>query len=133
MLKIDNMITQLENMEQGEKITVIGLGDLGFIQATQTRLHNIDIKKDKHSNIGQERIHLIHKPKHKRKYFRKDISNDIVILKGWFNIDTNKINFREYEQNGMTIKESYTTAFDRFPLKDFELLYEDEMVFSSIK
>ncbi len=133
MLKTKNMITQLENMEQGEKITIIGFGEFGFIQTTQTRLHSIDIKENKYSNIGEKHIHLIHKPKHKRKHFRKDISNDTVILKGWFNIDTEKINFREYEQNGMTIKESYTTAFDRFPLKDFELLYEDEMVFSSIK
>lgn len=133
MLKIENMITQLENMKQGEKITIIGLNDFGFIFSSQSRLHNIDIKENKYSNIGEKNIHLIHKPKHKRKYFRKDISNDIVILKGWFNIDTDKTNFREYEQNGMTIKESYTTAFDKFPLKDFELLYEDEMIFSSIK
>lgn len=128
--KENELVDVLQNLQQNEKITLIGFNDFGFIQSLQTRFCDFEIKK----NYSQMFIYLIHKPKHKRKYLKKSLENkDIIILKGWHNIDIDKINFKKYVSNGIIYKKSVFNSYDSRPLKDIKILYHDSIIYSNLK
>lgn len=122
-----DLIDALNRLEKDQKITIIGYNDFGFIQSTQTRFHNYEVKS---SNPHNESVQVIHKPKNKRKYFRKSLENkDLIILDGWYDIvqksDSN------YSKNGLDYQEF--SCFNENQLKDVALIYENETLFSNIK
>ncbi|GEM_PF-3776680 len=122
--KENELINTLSELKPGDKITIVGFNDFGMPQVSQTTFHDFDVKETSFQTF----IYLIHRPKHKRKYYKKSLDQkDIIILNGWVNVSdmpTLRKNENGYE---------YVVSFDDTFMKDVSLLFEKEILFTNIK
>ncbi|PAV30210.1 hypothetical protein CIL05_07015 [Virgibacillus profundi] len=126
--KETDLINVLNNLNEDHKITIIGINDFGFPQVSQTKFHSIEIKE----NYSQRFVYLIHKPKHKRKHYKKSLdSKDIIILNDWHDISTESQHKTTYKDDHI-IKKSIYTSFDTTFLKEIDLIYNTEKLYSHI-
>jgi hypothetical protein len=100
------------NNLKGEKVTIIKFSDFGFPIAWNTTLNKAESLPYAQYN---ESLQIIHKPKGKRSYFRNTIlpGEDILIYKGWLNIDTEKLTYDIEQSENMTIQRSKYGCFDK--------------------
>ncbi|WP_405101523.1 hypothetical protein [Oceanobacillus sp. FSL H7-0719] len=124
--KEEKLINVLEGLGKDDKITIIGMNDFGFPQVSQTRFYSLEVK----DNRFQTFIYLIHKPKNKRKYFKKSLDHkDIIILNGWHDVDPDTAAIIK-ESNEYITRE--WTSFDSTFLEDVSIIWESDTLYSSI-
>jgi hypothetical protein len=99
------------NSLKGEKVTIIKFSDFGFPIALNTTLHSAESKPYAQYN---ESLQIIHKPKKKRTHFRNTILpyQDVIIYKGWLNIDVEKLSYDTEENAHSIVKKSKYCSFD---------------------
>ena len=118
----------LNKLEKGKKITLLYIHNFGKVHSVQTKFEEMQVKE----NHLQKFTYLIHKPKYKRSLYMQEVKN-MIVLNGWIDIDTDKINYKIYENNGYKIKECYHPAFDTTPLKDIEIIFHKDVIYSNVK
>jgi hypothetical protein len=120
------------NELNGEKVTIIKFSDFGFPIAWNTTLNKAESLPYAQYN---ESLQIIHKPKKKRSYIRNTIlpNEDILIYKGWLNIDTEKLSYTIEESNDVTVKRSKYGCFDKNYMKDIMNYIKAEPIVKIIK
>lgn len=105
------------NELNGEKVTIIKFSDFGFPIARNTTLNKTESLPYAQYN---ESLQIIHKPKKKRSYFRMTVlpNEEILIYKGWLNIDTEKLTYDIEQTENMTVQRSKYGCFDKNYLTD---------------
>lgn len=121
---------------EDRKVTMYAPSEFyGNIVKRETRLSSIE----EHQKYAQYRnaIKIVHKPKGKRKYWRKTITSHpyIVIVDGWDNPDPKEMyDIVEQNDGDVIVKTSSYAAFDSGFVTDFDKVLEslkDKIIFQA--
>ena len=108
------------NLEDGQKITLVGFGEFGFLGVTQTTFKDV-FTKPRYQNcpVKYNDVVIRHQPKRKRTMFDKRMNCDspVIIFNGWVDIDKDKI---MYNQLNEFTRETKYTCFDKRYFTDVE-------------
>lgn len=111
----------------GEKVTIVKFSEFGFPVVFETVLNQV--KNEPYAQYNESLV-LIHKPKRKRTLWKNIIlpNENILVYRGWLNIDTDKLIYNVSNEAGMTIKQSKYHSFDRQYLHDIVSVYGEPFV-----
>ena len=112
----------------GEKVTIIKFSDFGFPILFHTVIQKVENKPYAQYN---EALWITHKPKRKRSLYRNIIlpNENILVYRGWLNIDMNKLIYNTTPKNEfITVQQSKYHSFDRQYLADVIEQYGDPFI-----
>jgi hypothetical protein len=124
--KITEAAEMLKSCE-GEKVTIVKFNDFGFPVVFETVLKGIANKPYAQYN---EALWITHKPKRKRNLYRNIIlpNENILVYRGWLNIDINKSAYTISNEKGMVVQQSKYGCFDDQYLHDVIEQYGEPFV-----
>ncbi len=124
-----------ENIKEGQKITIVSQNDFGFISIIQT----VFLKAEPHShyqNCPENMIgaKILHRPKRKRNNYYTVIAYnaDVIVYDGWQNINTDCLYDTEVRPNGMEVKKSKYTSFDKRNFDEIKRAFPDNIIVDSL-
>jgi hypothetical protein len=118
-----SMYTEFSKLKEGQKITIIGLGEFGFPAKSLTTFHSVR-EKPHYYNCAANMygVEIIHKPKGKRTHYKKsiDYNSGVLVYDGHVNIDIDSLINNIKEDKNFVIKESKYPCFDKRYLQDIK-------------
>jgi hypothetical protein len=121
-----------DTLNQQEKVTIIKFSEFGFPVIRNTVINKAEVKPYAQYN---ESLQLVHRPKRKRTSYRMTILpyEDVIIYKGWLDLDLEKLTYNIEEGKDVTVKQSKYCSFDNKFLNDVMKNIKAEPIVKIIK
>jgi hypothetical protein len=121
-----------DTLNQHEKVTIIKFSEFGFPVIRNTVINKAEVKPYAQYN---ESLQLVHRPKRKRTSYRMTILpyEDVIIYKGWLDLDLEKLTYNIEEGKDVTVKQSKYCSFDNKFLNDVMKNIKAEPIVKIIK
>lgn len=119
MSKLNQANAKLNTLNQGDKITICGMGEFGFPYVIQAKFERAEVKPWAQYDTT---ISFVFTPKGKRnaRGLRIYDNTRITIYKDWIDLKDNGFTESKNEENGVTISASRYSSFDHRYINDIK-------------